>query len=61
VDIEKAFLMISISDRDVLRFLLLKNPNDVVSEVQEFRFIRFVFSLIPSPAILGSPLGHVSF
>jgi len=52
--------MISISpeDKDALRFLWLKDPNDVASEVQEFRFTRLVFGLRPSPAILGSVISH---
>ena len=59
-DIEKAFLMISISpdDRDMLRFLWLKNPADVASQVLELRFTRLVFGLRPSPAILGSVISH---
>ena len=54
-DIEKAFLMIEIkqSDRDMLRFLWLKSPHDVESDVLELRFTRLVFGLRPSPAILG--------
>jgi len=59
-DIERAFLMISISpeDRDALRFLWLKNPNDVASDILELRFTRLVFGLRPSPAILGSVISH---
>ena len=58
--IEKAFLMISISpeDRDVLRFLWLKDPTNTASEVLELRFTRLVFGLRPSPAILGSVISH---
>jgi len=52
--------MISIfpEDRDALRFLWLKNSNDVASEIQEFRFTHLVFGLRPSPAILGSVISH---
>ena len=59
-DIEKAFLMVEIkpSDRDMLRFLWLKSPHDVESEVLELRFTRLVFGLRPSPAILGCVISH---
>ena len=59
-DIEKAFLMISIncSDRNLLRFLWLKEPGNVNSEVCHFRFNRLVFGLLPSPAVLGSVISH---
>ena len=59
-DIEKAFLMVEIkpSDRDMLRFLWLKSPHDVESEVLELRFTHLVFGLRPSPAILGSVISH---
>ena len=59
-DIEKAFLMIGIrpSDRDMLRFLWLKNPYNVESDALELRFTSLVFGLRPSPAILGSVISH---
>ena len=59
-DIEKAFLMIGIteSDRDRLRFLWLKDPSNLNSETVQFRFTRLVFGLRPSPAILGSTIRH---
>ena len=59
-DIEKAFLMIEIkpSDRDMLRFLWLKDPNNIESHISELRFTRLVFGLRPSPAILGSVISH---
>ena len=53
-DIEKAFLMIEIK----LRFLWLKDPNNVESHISELRFTRLVFGLCPSPAILGSVISH---
>ena len=59
-DIEKAFLMISIdpSNRDMLRFLWLKDPGDLNSEILEMRFCRLVFGLRPSPAILGATITY---
>ena len=59
-DIEKAFLMISIQEnqRNMLRFLWLKDPYVVSSEVIQLRFCRLVFGLRPSPSILGATLTH---
>ena len=59
-DIEKAFLMVQIkpSDRDMLRFLWLKSPHDVESEVLELRIAHLVFGLQPSPAIQGYVISH---
>ena len=59
-DIEKAFLMISVqeSHRDMLRFLWLKDPFLLNSEVLHLRFCRLVFGLRPSPSILGATLTH---
>ena len=60
-DIEKAFHMVSIKeeDRDVLRFLWLKNMKDEgPAEYAEYRFCRLVFGLKPSPAILGATIRH---
>ena len=59
-DIEKAFLMVAINDmnKDMLRFLWLKDPNDPNSELVQFRFTRLVFGLRPSPAILSSTIRH---
>ena len=55
VDNEKAFLMVEIkpSNRDMLRFLWLKSPHDVESEVLKLRFTCPVFGLQSTPAILG--------
>ena len=57
-DIEKTFVMISIdpSNRDMLRFLWLKDPGDLNSKILEMRFCRLVFGLRPSPAILGATI-----
>ncbi len=59
-DIEKAFLMVAINNenRDMLRFLWLKEPTKPNSEIQQLRFTRLVFGLRPSPAILGSTICH---
>ena len=59
-DIEKAFLMIGIQEnqRNMLRFLWLKDPYVVNSEVIQLRFCRLVFGLRPSPSILGATLTH---
>ena len=56
-DIEKAFLMIHISETD-LRFLWVKDPFKVPYEIVHLRFSRLVFGLRPSPAILGEVLLH---
>jgi hypothetical protein len=60
VDIEKAFLMVAIneSDRDMLRFLWLKDPADLNSDILQLRFTRLVFGLRPSPEILGLTIRH---
>ena len=49
-DIEKAFLMISVhkSDRDVLRFLWVKNPHQNQFDVQVLRFKRVTFGVTAS-------------
>ena len=59
-DIEKAFLMVAIDDKnkDMVRFLWLKEPNDPNSELVQLRFTRLVFGLRPSPAILSSTIRH---
>lgn len=59
-DIEKAFLMIGISPqhRDLLRFLWFKDPLNLNSEIEQFRFTRLVFGLRSSPAILSSTILH---
>ena len=59
-DIEKAFLMVRISehDRDSLRFLWLTDPFNVDSAIIHYRFTRLVFGLWPSPAILGAVIAN---
>ena len=49
-DIEKEFLMVGIDhvDRDMLRFLWVKNIQEPIPEIIEFRFTRLVFGLRPS-------------
>ena len=46
------------TDRDMLRFLWLKDPDDMTSELVHLRFTRLVFGLRPSPAILVSTIRH---
>ena len=41
-------------DRDMLRFLWLKEPFKLDSEVVSYRFTRLVLGLHPSPAVLGA-------
>lgn len=59
-DIEKAFLMVGINqtDRDILRFLWLKDPDDRNSEIVHLRFTRLVFRLRPSPAMFAATIRH---
>ena len=59
-DIKKAFLMVGIKsdDRDMLRFLWLKDPLAEKPEINEYRFNRLVFGLRPSPSILGETIAH---
>ena len=59
-DIEKAFLRIGITetDRDMLRFLWLKDPHELNSELVQLRFTRLAFGLRPSPSILGATISH---
>ena len=59
-DIEKAFLMISISprDRDVLRFLWVKDIHDEEPQLVEMRFTRVVFGVRSSPFLLNATMLH---
>lgn len=59
-DIEKAFLMISIQekDRDSLRFLWLADPNDEASGLITLRFTRVVFGVSSSPFLLNATVDH---
>ena len=57
-DIEKAFLMVSMSrkDRDVLRFLWFKDPFADQLDIVEMRFTRVVFGVSSSPFLLNATI-----
>jgi hypothetical protein len=57
-DVEKAFLMVSIAegDRDVLRFLWVKNIETEPPEVCVLRFTRVVFGVSASPFLLNATI-----
>ena len=59
-DIEKAVLIIGIQEnqRNMLRFLWLKDRYVLDSEVIQLRFCRLVFGLRPLPSFLGATLTH---
>ena len=59
-DIEKAFLMVGVNeaDRDVLRFLWVKDPFSSESKVEIKRFTRLVFGVSSSPFLLNATLQH---
>ena len=59
-DIEKAFLMISMAekDRDVLRFLWLQDVSAEQPEVIELRFTRVMFGVLSSPFLLNATIRH---
>ena len=59
-DIEKAFLMISVrkEDRDVLRFLWVKDLKSDAPEVTVLRFTRVVFGVSASPFLLNATINH---
>ena len=61
-DIEKAFLQIGIApkDRDMVRFLWLKDPTRLITEnnIQIYRFCRVLFGLNCSPALLAQTIQH---
>ena len=59
-DIEKAFLMISVSpsDHDVLGFLWTKDPYAEDLKIQKLRFARVVFGVSCSPFLLNATLRH---
>ena len=60
VDIEKAFLMVSIAeeDRDVLRFLWVKDVYASPPVPVELRFTRVVFGVTSSPFLLNATIRH---
>ena len=57
-DVEKAFLMISVDpkDRDVLRFLWVKNVMSGEPEIIILRFARVVFGVSSSPFLLNATI-----
>ena len=59
-DIEKAFLNVEIdpSDRDVLRFLWVKDINDPNSLIEVYRFNRVAFGVNSSPFLLNAVLRY---
>ena len=59
-DIEKAFLMIPISepDQDVLHFLQFKDGHAEVPELQILKFTRVVFGVAPSPYLLNATIAQ---
>lgn len=59
-DIEKAFLQVSIEekDRDSLRFLWFKDIHQDPTEVEVLRFTRVVFGVTASPFLLNATIHH---
>ncbi len=59
-DIEKAFLMVSVSkkDRDVLRFLWIGDLTSDEPPVHVFRFTRVTFGVTSSPFLLNATIEH---
>ena len=59
-DVEKAFLMISVSkpDRDALRFLWINDVDEPQSDITVLRFTRVVFGVSASPFLLNATIDH---
>ena len=59
-DIEKAFLMVSVQekDRDSLRFLWTRDVKGEVPDVVVLRFTRVVFGVNSSPFLLNATIDH---
>jgi hypothetical protein len=59
-DIEKAFLMISVNprDRDVLRFLWVRDPFSKDPKIIVLRFTRVIFGVSASPFLLNATIKH---
>ena len=59
-DIEKAFLMIQVSeaDQDALRFLWYKDVFSDKPEIQVYKFSRVVFGVAPSPYLLNATIAQ---
>ena len=59
-DISKAFLRIGLKeeDRDFTKFLWPKNPNEVNSPLEVYRFKSVLFGSCPSPFLLCTTLQH---
>ena len=61
LDIEKAFLMISVrpKDSDVLRFFWVKDIDNPESpQIETYRFKRVVFGVASSPFLLNATVRH---
>ena len=59
-DVEKAFLMVSITerDRDALHFLWFNDVSVVTPTLIKYRFTRVVFGMASSPFLLNATLRH---
>ena len=61
-DVEKAFLQLglSVSDRDVTRFLWVRDPSQPVSSsnLVTYRFCRVPFGVVASPFLLAATVDH---